>query len=491
MMIDIVSILKAKEQVNIEVKSASRGIPNSIWDTYSSFANTFGGIIVLGIEEDKTTKAFIPKGIQNPKQMLSDIWNTLNNRQKININILLEHHVYSVDHDGMHFIVIEVPRADRRDKPVYVGQDMFKGTFRRNHEGDYHCSVEEVKSMLRDQTDTSQDALILENLFISDLNQESVQRYRILFNNLKPSHIWAKLGNEEFLLKIGAAKKSQNDGKIHPTLGGLIFFGDFMTITDELPNYFLDYREHLSNDTRWTDRVCSGDGTWSGNIFDFYYKVIDRLTADVKKPFRIDSGLMRIDDTPIHKSLRECLANALIHADFYGRRGIVIDKEFRKIVIANPGTFRISIEEAIGGGISDARNGRIFNMFALISVGERSGTGICDVYHVWDENGFKKPSFAETVDPDRVTLTLEIDTDGNIDGNDGNIDGNDGSLTQNEILVLQVLSRTPALSAAKIGAEIGISKPSVERVLRSLKNKKFIRREGSTRGKWIVLKKGK
>lgn len=154
-------------------------------------------------------------------------------------------------------------------------------------------------------------------------------------------------------------------------------------------------------------------------------------------------------------------------------------------------TFRISIEEAIGGGISDARNGRIFNMFALISVGERSGTGICDVYHVWDENGFKKPSFAETVDPDRVTLTLEIDTDGNIDGNDGNIDGNDGSLTQNEILVLQVLSRTPALSAAKIGAEIGISKPSVERVLRSLKNKKFIRREGSTRGKWIVLKKGK
>ncbi len=64
-----------------------------------------------------------------------------------------------------------------------------------------------------------------------------------------------------------------------------------MTITDELPNYFLDYREHLTNDSRWSDRVNSGDGTWSGNIFDFYYKVIDRLTADVKKPFRLDSNL--------------------------------------------------------------------------------------------------------------------------------------------------------------------------------------------------------
>ena len=487
-MIDMASILNSKEHVNMEVKAAGKGIPNSIWETYSSFANTFGGTIILGIEENKTTKEFIPRGIQDPQQMLSDIWNALNNRQKVNTNILLDHHVYHTGYKGMTFIVIEVPRADRRDKPVYVGQDMFKGTFRRNHEGDYHCSAEEVKSMLRDQADTTQDALVLENLLIGDLNQESVHRYRILFNNLKPDHIWSKLGDEEFLLKIGAARKSQNDGRIHPTLGGLIFFGDFITITDELPNYFLDYRERLSGDTRWSDRVSSGDGTWSGNIFDFYYKVIDRLTADVKKPFKLDSNLLRIDDTPIHKSLRECLANALIHADFYGRRGIVIDKEFRKITIANPGTFRISIDEAIAGGISDARNGRIFNMFALINVGERSGIGVCDVYHVWDENGFKKPSFVETVDPDRVVLTLQIETDGNPDGNDGNLDGNDGYLTQNEMLVLQVITQNPGLSAAKIGSQIGISKPSVERALRSLKDKGRIRREGSTRGKWIILK---
>ena len=47
---------------------------------------------------------------------------------------------------------------------------------------------------------------------------------------------------------------------------------------------------------------------------------------------------------------------------------------------------------------------RIFNMFALINVGERSGTGICDVYHIWAENGFKEPSYVETVDPDRIVL---------------------------------------------------------------------------------------
>lgn len=81
-MVDIVSILQSHERVNIEVKAAKGGIPNSIWETYSSFANTFGGTIILGIEEDKTTKEFIPSGVANPQQMLSDIWNTLNNSQK-------------------------------------------------------------------------------------------------------------------------------------------------------------------------------------------------------------------------------------------------------------------------------------------------------------------------------------------------------------------------------------------------------------------------
>lgn len=293
-------------------------------------------------------------------------------------------------------------------------------------------------------------------------------------------------------MKIGAAKKSQFDGRIHLTLAGLVFFGDFNTITDELPNYFLDYRERLSGETRWSDRVCSGDGDWSGNIFDFYYKVIDRLTADVKRPFKLDKDLSRIDDTPIHASLRECLANALIHADYYGCRSIVIDKEFRKVTISNPGTFRISIDEAIAGGISDARNGKIFNMFALINVGERSGSGLCDVYNVWEENRFKRPEIVESISPDRVTLTLQIEIDGNLDDNDGNFDGNDGNpdgnLTPNEQIVLTEIVKDASLSAAKIGIKIGISKPSVERIIRSLKQKGYIRREVSTRGRWIILK---
>lgn len=498
-MIDIATILSGTEKVTVEVKLATGGLPNSVWETYSSFANTFGGVILLGVEEAHETHELIPRGVGNPHQMITNIWNTLNNPQKISNNILLDNHIYNVEYDGMNIVVIEVPRADRKDKPIYIGTDMFKGSFKRNNEGDYHCKREEVLAMLRDQSEEGVDGKVIETLSISELNAESIHRYRISFGNKKPNHVWTKLSDTEFLIRIGAAKKG-DDHNVHPTLAGLLFFGDFMTIIDEVPNYFLDYRERLSGETRWSDRVCSGDGDWSGNIFDFYFRVIDRLTADVKRPFKLDANLTRIDDTPIHASLREALANALIHADYYGRCGIVIDKEFRKITIANPGTFRISVDAAIAGGISDARNSRIFNMFSLIDVGERSGSGLCDLYNTWKESGYTTPTLIESVEPDRITLILRIDcgdNGGNCDGNDGNNGDNDGNggivdnstrLLSSEVSVYETLKKQSTLTIVKLAKETALSERTVQRAIKSLKEKGYIKREGSTRGKWVILK---
>lgn len=42
-MIDITEILNESEKINLEVKKAAGGVPNSFWDTYSAFANTSGG----------------------------------------------------------------------------------------------------------------------------------------------------------------------------------------------------------------------------------------------------------------------------------------------------------------------------------------------------------------------------------------------------------------------------------------------------------------
>lgn len=81
-MIDIASILAQRKILTLEVKKAAGELPKSLWDTYSAFANSFGGTIILGVDEDKETNALIPCGIAHPQQLMTDFWNTINNPQK-------------------------------------------------------------------------------------------------------------------------------------------------------------------------------------------------------------------------------------------------------------------------------------------------------------------------------------------------------------------------------------------------------------------------
>lgn len=189
---------------------------------------------------------------------------------------------------------------------------------------------------------------------------------------------------EDFLHRIGAMARD-TDGKLRPTAAGLLMFGHEYEIVRKFPHYFLDYQEHdrsTTEDERWTDRFVSSSGDWSGNICDFYFRVYNRIAQDIKVPFKLE-GTDCIDDSPLHKALREALANALIHADYYDRRGLVIQKWPDKIRIANPGAFRINVQEALVGGISDPRNESLIKMFNLINVGERAGSGLPSIRTVW------------------------------------------------------------------------------------------------------------
>ena len=61
------------EKVDIECKKAEKNVPKSAYESYSAFANTKGGYIILGVREDKTKtdpkERFIIQGIEDaPKQ---------------------------------------------------------------------------------------------------------------------------------------------------------------------------------------------------------------------------------------------------------------------------------------------------------------------------------------------------------------------------------------------------------------------------------------
>lgn len=87
MMIDINNLEAYKEDNRIEAKKAKTNIPNSIWETYSSFSNTDGGIILLGVVE-KDDHSLMVTGVDDADKLQKDFWNTINNREKVNINLL-------------------------------------------------------------------------------------------------------------------------------------------------------------------------------------------------------------------------------------------------------------------------------------------------------------------------------------------------------------------------------------------------------------------
>jgi len=397
-----------RENNRLEVKKAKTGIPVSMWETYSAFANTDGGIIVLGVEESKDQKLKFT-GVDDAFRCVTDVWNTLNNPQKVNINILTERMVRVENVEGKNVVIIEVPRAERNVRPVYINKNPENGTYRRNFEGDYHITKEQLSAIYRDASQVTMDATVLTNMGIDVFCQDTVRAYRQVFRDSNPNHLWNNLDDEMFLRRIKAVDVG-DDGKYHPTQAGLLMFGYEYEIVSVFPQYFLDYQEDrdLLGVTRWKDRVVSSSGDWSGNVFDFVFKILTKLTSDLKIPFVL-KGTQRIDDTPLHKILREAVINSLVHADYFGRQGVVISKDKNGFVFANPGRMRLPISEAVEGGISDPRNGILLKMFSLIRFGERAGSGLNGILYVWNKVFQANAKIEEKENIDRTILTLPFE----------------------------------------------------------------------------------
>ena len=104
-------------------------------------------------------------------------------------------------------------------------------------------------------------------------------------------------------------------------------------------------------------------------------------------------------------------------ADYHGRQGIVVEKKFNEIKVSNPGTMRISKEIAIEGGRSDPRNAHVFNIFSLIGIGERSGTGLSNLYALWEQHGFATPVIREEFDPEKTVVNIATEPNQSVSAN--------------------------------------------------------------------------
>ena len=407
----ILDAARVGENDDWEFKSAKGGLPGSLWESYSAFANSGGGTIVLGASEKGDTISLDGRPEADLAKLRIDLESQLNSPQKVNRNILASRDIKEVQVDGGWLLVIPVRAAARRERPIYVGQNPLTGTYKRGHQGDFKCTEDEVRRMFADAGNEPADSRIVRNFDMHDVDSDSLDAYRNLLKASRPAgHPWVALGNTELLEQLGGWRTNRDSGEGNVTIAGLLMFGKFQSIVDPdaLPKFSVDYRDYRGRRPaeRWGDRVFP-DGTWEANLFQFYRRVWPKLTADLKVPFTL-KGVQRVDETQVHEALREAVVNAMIHADYNVGGGIVIQQYDDRYEIENPGTLLVSLEQLRRGNLSECRNPSLQRMFSMIGIGEQAGSGYARIQAGWKSQHWRAPLLTVQSNPDRVRLEMRM-----------------------------------------------------------------------------------
>ena len=185
-----------------------------------------------------------------------------------------------------------------------------------------------------------------------------------------------------------------------------------------------------------------------------------------------------------------------------------------KDIFSNPGVFRVNKAVAVEGGTSDARNAHIFNIFALVDIGERSGMGLADLYGHWKKYSLPEPVISEEYDPDRVKVTVYTDSDQSTANRPKNapetaqdapkVPQGDPRPDQDPAKtrpiawsdlpsscrrVYEALKQDACLTYRGMVAKLGLNKDTINTAIGTLVQKGVIRREGNKQtGHWEVVK---
>ena len=187
-------------------------LPRDFWESYSALANTEGGVVLLGLKQKGDH--FELHGIKRIEKVQKELFDTANDPGKVNVNLLTNSSVQIITVDGEQLLRVDIPRAKREQRPVYLNGNPLGNTYVRRFEGDQRLADEAVKRMLAEQTEESRDSRILKGYALEDLCTESLRVYRQVFANREPDHPWNELETRAFLQRIGAWRKDRKPEKM-------------------------------------------------------------------------------------------------------------------------------------------------------------------------------------------------------------------------------------------------------------------------------------
>ena len=117
-------------------------------------------------------------------------------------------------------------------------------------------------------------------------------------------------------------------------------------------------------------------------------------------------GMIRVDDTVVHKAIREAVVNMIIHADYHSTGILKVIKYDDGFLFSNPGNLKLSVHAIYEGGHSVARNPKIQKMFRMIGLGDNIGSGFPTILKAWGDEKWRQPDLYDDQELHQVELRL-------------------------------------------------------------------------------------
>lgn len=397
------SIVNIKEKHIVELKKATNAVPKSFWETYSSFSNTDGGVIIFGVVEGKGEEKNTIIGVNNPERIVSDLWNQLSNKNKVNYNSLSNDDISVMSiKNGKSIILINVKEAEWNQKPVYIDDNITKAYIRT---GDRLMTNEQLTIIMRNSS-PQVDSLLLDSFSIDDLDPISVASFKEKVTARYPNNGYEALNPENFLIEHGIIKRNRKNNTIRPTRGGLLFLGKYNSIREVYPSFHMDYFNRKGNNERWTDRIATDEpNKLQMNIYNFYNQVSEKLNILIQNEFKLNDKNTRVENTQFNEAIREAFVNTLAHSDYdLAFPSIKIEVFDGWLRFVNPGSMLISVSDFVHGGLSKPRNEIIMKAFRLLGASERQGFGGPQIFKSAQNNDYRIPEI--TTDLEHTELKL-------------------------------------------------------------------------------------
>jgi len=263
---DIEKIIAQGEGISIEFKEAKEKVPASFYETVVSFANTNGGVVLLGVDDDGKVIGIQP---EYKAKFLKNIATALNSID--NINPVLYLNPTAIDYDGKMIIVVQVPVSSQV-------HDHAGRIYIREYEVDIDITGNQhkIRGLFLKKGTIYTEMHIYPGLKMSDLDESLFDKARNLIRSNRNDHPWLTVDNMQMLRDAVLYWNDFEQNKEGFTLAAALLFGKDLTIQNLLPAYKVEAMVRIKNKDRWDDRLTLYNR--QNEKYNFLKRIVQNLT---------------------------------------------------------------------------------------------------------------------------------------------------------------------------------------------------------------------